>query len=281
MTPPRDADRAAILAAIDRLVKVRFALSAEVFADAVIERIPARVPAGDRVSYATQLSLDDLYLATACTHGDEAAWRECESRYFDYIRRFTRRFVNERAAADVADAVIADLWQRQRLAQYNGRSSLITWLGAVAAHSAINAGKIEDRMAPLDPDAVEQLSRGPAGSQPDTAEDVESHRVFAGLIHRALGQLDPEEKLLLLLYYEQRLTLDQMEGVLGASKATLSRRLDRVRKRIRESIETTARERLNLSGDKLRERLDFARLEFDLVTALGGGSVKGGGGGVV
>jgi RNA polymerase sigma-70 factor, ECF subfamily len=278
---PRDADRAAILEAVGRSVHVRFGLSADAFADHVIERIPARVPAGDRIRYAAGLCLDDLYLATACSRGDEAAWRECEARYFEYIRRFTRRFVNERAAVDVADAVIADLWQRSRLAQYNGRSSLLTWLGAVAAHAAINAGKTEDRRATLAPDAMEQLSRGAAGSRSDSAEDVESHRVFTGLINRALAGLDPEEKLLLLMYYEQRLTLDQMEGVLGASKATLSRRLDRLRKRIRESIETTAREQLNVSADTLRERLDFARLEFDLVTALGGGSVKGGGGGVV
>ena len=143
-----------------------------------------------------------------------------------------------------------------------------------------NAGKIEERKAPLDAAAMEQLSRGPAGPRADSAEDAESHRVFTGLISQALAQLDPEEKVLLLMYYEQRLTLDQMEGVLGASKATLSRRLDRLRKRIRESIETAARERLNVSADQLRERLDFARLEFDLATALGG-PVKGGGGGTV
>ena len=51
---------------------------------------------------------------------------------------------------------------------------------------------------------------------------------------RALAELEPDQKLLLLLYYEQGLTLDEMVGVLGASKATLSRRLDRLRRSLRD-----------------------------------------------
>ena len=109
----------------------------------------------------------------------------------------------------------------------------------------------------------------------------ECGNVFAGLVSGALAQLDAEGKLLLLLYYEQQLTLDQMAGVLGTSKPTLSRRLERLRRGLRDAIEITARQDLRVSADTLRERLDFSRLEFDLATALGGGPVKQGGGGDV
>lgn len=282
MTGPRDHDRAVFLAAIRRTVKPRFSLSTEAFADLLLERIQARSSEPDPIAYAKRLCLDDLYLAMACTRGDEDAWREFSERFFDFVRTFTQRFVHDRAAADVADTVIADLWKRGRLAQYDGRSTLRTWLGAVAAHAAINAGKVEQRLVPLEPALMERGAPGDRPSPPhDPTEDQQTHQVFASLVKRALADLDADGKLLLLLYYEQKLTLDQMEPMLGVSKPTLSRRLDRLRRTIRDSIETQARCDLRMSADALRDRLDFSRLDFDLAAALGGGPVKGDGRGVV
>lgn len=278
----READRGALRVVIERAVRPRFSFSIEGFTDFVLERISAGPAERDPAGYVSRLCLDDLYLAVACSRGDDDAWRECRERYFEYIRGFTKRFLHDRAAADVADDVIAELWQRGRFAQYDGRSTLRTWLGAVAAHAAINAGKIERRMTPFEPEVRERVPPGARSTAAeDPTEDRETHRVFAGLVSGALAQLDAEGKLLLLLYYEQKLTLDQMAGVLGTSKPTLSRRLERLRRGLRDAIEITARRDLCVSADTLRERLDFSRLEFDLATALGGGPVKQGGGGDV
>lgn len=219
---------------------------------------------------------DDLELAKACCRGDEDAWREFRERYFTYIRDFAKRFVHERAAADVADQVIADLWQRSRLAQFDGRSTLKTWLGAVVAHAAINAAKVERRTTTLTPRTWERASITTAAPPDD-----DSGRAFALLVERAIGELEPEGKLLLLLYYEQGLTLDEMVNVVGGSKATLSRRLAGLRSALRDAIDANARRELHVDADALRERLDFARLEFDLAAALGGGRMEGKGDGVV
>jgi DNA-binding transcriptional regulator LsrR (DeoR family) len=80
---------------------------------------------------------------------------------------------------------------------------------------------------------------------------------------------------LLLLYYEQGLTLDEIAGTLGGSKATLSRRFKQLRQELREAIEVRAQEELRVDAGTLRERLDFGRLEFDLAAALGGGAMEG------
>ncbi len=207
---------------------------------------------------------DDRQLAAACCEGDEEAWREFRRRYFVYIHDFARRFVNDRAAADVADQVIADLWQRQRLAQYDGRSSLKTWLGAVVAHAALNAGKVERRMTSLDDAAAPPRTVAPS------PQDEETRRLFATLVRQALAQLEPDDKLLLLLYYEQGLTLEQIEGLFGTSKATLSRRLDRLRRRLREAIDTGSRQQLQTPAAALLNGLDLARLDLDLAAALKG-----------
>lgn len=219
---------------------------------------------------------NDLDLAKACVRGDDDAWREFRERYFNFIRDFAKRFVHERAAADVADQVIADLWQRSRLEHYDGRSTLKTWLGAVVAHAAINAGKVERRTTTLTPRMWERATQTTGA-----AADAESGRAFTLLVERAIGELAPDSKLLLLLYYEQGLTLDEMTNVIGGSKATLSRRLSALRDALRDAIDANARRELRVDADVLRERLDFARLEFDLAAALGGDRMEGKGGGVV
>lgn len=258
---------AAVLAIVRTSVRQRFTLDLPAMASRIVSRASRLTPRPDPADYARRLSLDDLYLATACAEGDEQAWAEVRARYFSYIREFAHRFLHDRAAVDVADQVIADLWQRQRLAQYDGRSSLKTWLGAVVAHAAINAGKIERRRAPLDAASLAPRLRV-AG-----AEDAETRQLFTGLVRSAIAALDSESRLLLLFYYEQALTLDEMQRLLGSSKATLSRRLDAVRRAVRASIETRACA-LGIDADHLRERLDFSRLEFDLASALKG-PVKG------
>jgi len=267
----RPADSAAgIHQLIARSVRRRFSLSLERLAALVTERAGA----ANVTEYAARLRFDDLYLATACCEGQDEAWREFRERYFEFIREFARRFLHDRAAADVSDQVIADLWQRQRLSQYDGRSTLRTWLGAVVANAAINAGKGESRMTAFEPAMLDR----PARARHETAspENDETRRIFARLVTRALGELDREGRLLLLLYYEQGLTLEEIEPVLGVSKATLSRRLDRLRRAVRESIGAIAQQELQVSAETLRERLDLACLEFDLAAALGG-PVKGGG----
>jgi RNA polymerase sigma factor (sigma-70 family) len=269
-------DRVAVRSAIERQVRCRFAIPLDAFADVVLERSTVQQPDRNPLEYISRLCLDDLYLAAACCQGDGDAWRECRERYFSYIRDFARRFVHERAAADVADQVIADLWQRGRFAQYDGRSTLKTWLGAVVAHAAINAGKLERRMTTLEPGTMESRSQSIGG-----AEDEDTHRLFATLVTRAVGELEPDAKVLLLLYYEQGLTLDEMVSVLGTSKATLSRRLDRLRRGLREAIEASAQQELRVDSVGLREQLDFARLEFDLEAALGGSEMEGKRDGVV
>jgi RNA polymerase sigma factor (sigma-70 family) len=267
-------DMATVLALIGEQVELRFALPTEAFADRVLE-LGAR--AGDR-SQALEvrlrcLSLDDLYLATACATGEEKAWEECAERYFGFIRSMARRYLPSADAADVADQVIADLWQRRRIGRYEGRSRLRTWLGAVVAHAALNV--LKARRSAVQPDAGQLRSsrqRYPETAAKDPAEADGS--TMAQLVSEALAALGSEDKLLLLLYYEQGLTLDQVGVAVRASKTALSRRLKRVREGLREAMESIARRRWGTSAEALRQGVDLSRVELDLERLLGGSAER-------
>jgi RNA polymerase sigma-70 factor (ECF subfamily) len=254
-------------------VNVRFALTAEELADHVLACAPQADSDLDPTAYARLLNLDDLYLAQACARHDEEAWAECSRLYFGFMHEFARRFLRGSDAADLTDRVVADLWEKGKLGRYEGRSTLKTWLGAVVAHAALQAGKVVRRREA-------QLPRDTTQPGPVSApEDEQAARFLAGIAAEAIRALPDDQKLLLLLHYEQGLSLDQIALILNSSKATLSRRLKRVREDVRATIERVARERYKSTGEEVRARLDLGRIEMDLSLLLAGTPfVKGTGG---
>jgi RNA polymerase sigma-70 factor (ECF subfamily) len=245
-------------------VHFRFALNEESFARRVAEILP-------KDGRTEGLHLDDLYLATACAAGEEAAWQELERRHFSFIRDFAARCVpREPAAGDVADAVIADLWRRGKIRQFAGRSALRTWLGTVVAHTAWNALKSARKTVSLEERGqLERIERSGALAAPPEDSDRVAHQRLALLAAERLAALPPPSKLLLLLYYEHGMTLEEMVVALGSSKASLSRRLKRVRESLRAEIESRAAG-AGLPAEGLGGAIDFSRVEIDLASLLAG-----------
>jgi RNA polymerase sigma factor (sigma-70 family) len=256
------AGRARVLAVIAAQVRIRFSLTADQLADRAIALAgTAHRPAEEFVAH---LRLDDLYLATACAAGDDRAWGECQRAHFAFIRDFARRFLPDAAARDLADQVIVDLWQRQKIARYSGRSTLRTWLGTVVANAAINAGRSTRAFVSIDAGADDSRVVPPRAAVVADPARLESERALASIVAECVAALPADEKLLVQLYYEQSLTLDAMEVALGTSKATLSRRLTGIRARLRAAVDATARRVLGTSADALREGVSLEHLELDL-----------------
>ena len=271
--------RAGIVSLVAGQVRFRFALDAEAFADHVAAFAVSAVPGAPPEEHVRRLSLDDLYLAAACARGEDAAWEECLARHGGFLRAFARRFLKEPAASDVTDQVIADLWERGKMARYQGRSTLRTWLGSIVAHAALNAIKAGRRTLPLDRDE-DGAYRSATGGAPDTGAGPD-RSLLEDLVKEAMEGLPADDKLLLLLHYEQGLTLDEIAAVLGGSKAALSRKLQRTRNELRASIDSLSRRRAGSSAESLRAGIDLGRLELDLGRLLGGAGVERHPGGAV
>ena len=257
---------------IRRSVTLRFALAAEAFADHLAERArSADLPSGGLLAHVGRLSLDDLYLATACARGEEKAWEECASRHFAFIRDFARRYLPEAEARDLGDEVIAGLWQRGKIARFDGRSTLRTWLGAVTAHAALNALKTYRRRVPLESGELESWRERGEPLRARGPIDAEARGILRDLVGEAIRRLPSEDRLLLLLRYEQGLTLDEMSAVLGGSKSTMNRRLSRTCTDLRAALETQARDRFGGSTDVLRAGVELGDLDLDLAALVRGG----------
>src|SRR5436190_13276281 len=82
---------------------------------------------------------DDQRLARRCLAGEEEAWRALVDRHRRALIMLAERIVPHGQAEDVVDTLVVDLWERRKLEQYQGRSTLATWLGAAVINAALNA----------------------------------------------------------------------------------------------------------------------------------------------
>lgn len=226
--------------------------------------------------YVTSLHVADLALACACGHGRDAAWEHFVREYRPVLLRMASRNAPADAARDVAESLYAELFgieerdgvRRTLFDYYHGRSSLGSWLRAVVAQRLVDRARALGRTAPLP-------EPGEPGEpvQPDQPPDVDRDR-FLPLVQRAvqvaIAGLEPGERLRLALYYAQDMTLAAIGRVTGESEATISRKLEKARRRIREGVERVLKDDHRLTGAQIRASFEYARTDpaFDLARTL-------------
>src|SRR5204863_7200468 len=87
---------------------------------------------------------------------------------------------------------------------------------------------------------------------------------LAGILSDAIASLPEEMRALVLMYYEQGLTLDEASVVFGPSKSALSRQLRQARERILLEARQLAQNRCGTTLEALRGGADLADIELDL-----------------
>jgi RNA polymerase sigma-70 factor, ECF subfamily len=219
---------------------------------------------------------EDLALAAACALGLNAAWEHFVREFRPILLRVAGKGQPADRVRDVADSIYADLYgleeregrRRSLFDYYHGRSSLAGWLRAVVAQRIVDRVRESRRFDPLPDDGVPS-DDGARGGEPD----VDRARYLA-LVQRALTDalagLDAPDRLRLSLYYARDMTLKAIGRVLGESEATSSRKLERTRRMLRETVERRLREEQRLTDAEIAQCFDYARTDpaFDLARTL-------------
>lgn len=199
---------------------------------------------------------DDLCLIIACERGEDSAWSDLVEGYGATVRSAARAASSsEDAAEDVAQSIWAELHglkQRAdgraagKLAYYSGVGSLGGWLRAVVGQLAIDQHRKQARLVQTEAEPeMDRLSRDSEQSAEMFVTDRNPEDALAGKIAgaevesalgRAIAELEPEDRLLVKLYYFDGLRLREAGAVLGVHEATASRRLTRVHSDLRQRV---------------------------------------------
>jgi len=185
----------------------------------------------------TAQTLTDEDLLRLVSAGNNVAMEELVRRYQKPLYRFLLRFLDSAEDAEQATLnVLVRAWEYAPRFQH--RSKVSTWLYRIAfnmARDLFERRKSRPQQVPL----LEQTNLGAAGTK--NAETEALNRMELSDQYRnlqcALKQLNETDRLLIILYYFEESSYEEMEAISGFSYKVLKTRLSRARQRLRALLE--------------------------------------------
>jgi RNA polymerase sigma-70 factor, ECF subfamily len=223
-----------------------------------------------------EMRADELCLIVGCERGDEKAWEDLVAQFDQTVRSAARKVSsNAEDADDLASSIWAELYglrrdaegnKKGKLAYYSGRGSLAGWLRAVVSQLAIDQYRKDSRFVQVEEsrdfeNLAEESSNHDRGLVSHTAspEEIfgerEAAEDVAAALRAAVDGLEPEDKLVLKLYYFDDLKLKDIAKTFGYHEATASRKIARLHGEIRGSVEKVLRDRHGWNDGEIRKCL--------------------------
>jgi RNA polymerase sigma-70 factor, ECF subfamily len=182
----------------------------------------------DRAAAAVENSSDEV-LIRRIADGDQLAMRTLFGRYRVNLYRWLLRLVGEQALAeDLLSEVFLDVWRQA--ASFEARSSVSTWLLAIARYKALSARRRR-------PDA--ELDEAIVSTVADPSDDPElvlHKKDRAELLRQSVAKLSPEHgEVIDLVYYHDK-SVREVAEIVGAPEATVKTRMFYARKKLAELV---------------------------------------------
>lgn len=168
---------------------------------------------------------EDAILVERFLAGDSDAFDQLYARYYDRVYAMARGVLGDAdEAADAVQEVFALLYRN--LNRFDRRSRFGTWLFRVAVNRTIQQArrlKHVSKQRPLN-EAVAQIEEPPR-EEPDPK------------IEEALSRLNPSDRAILVLFYWEDLSLQEIADSIGCGVNAAKTRLYRARERFRAVYE--------------------------------------------
>ncbi len=177
---------------------------------------------------APEISSDEM-LIRRIAEGDQLAMRTLFGRHRVPLYRWLLRLVGDDALAeDLLSDVFLDVWRQA--AAFEARSSVSTWLLAIARYKALSA-----RRRRTDAELDEKI----ASKVADPADDPEvvlQKKTRAELLRHALARLSPEHGEVIDLVYFHGKSVKEVAEIVGIAEATVKTRMFYARKKLADFV---------------------------------------------
>ena len=196
-------------------------------------------------------STTDAELLARVRDGDETAFSALVTRHHAALVRVAEGYVRMRA---VAEEVAQDTWVAvlERLAEFEGRSSVRTWIFRICANRAISRAEREQRSTPVSALARETDEPSPHADQfasdghwanplekwaRDTPESLVADAETRVAIEQKLAELPTNQRAVVTLRDVEGWTSEEVCEALGLSEGNQRVLLHRGRQKLRDALQ--------------------------------------------
>ena len=181
-------------------------------------------------------STSDEVLIGRIANGDRLAMQVLYARYHVRVFRFVVRLVRDEATAeDLISEVFLDVWRQA--GRFEGRSTVSTWMLAIARFKAISAlrRRLNEELDEETIGAIEDPSDDPAAALEKKDKSAPIRKCLMGLSaeHREIVDL---------VYYHEK-SVEEVAEIVGIPMNTVKTRMFYARKRLAELLKAGGIER--------------------------------------
>jgi RNA polymerase sigma-70 factor, ECF subfamily len=175
---------------------------------------------------AMQSPADELLIGRIA-RGDRLAMQVLFARHHVRVYRFVLRLMrDEMAAEDVISEVFLDVWHEA--GRFEGRSTVSTWLIAIARFKALSALR-KRREAKLDDETAESIE------EPSDSPELAITKLDKGAkLRQCLAALSPEHREVIDLVYYHEKSVEEVAKIVGIPQNTVKTRMFYARKKLGE-----------------------------------------------
>jgi len=224
---------------------------------------------------AESLAVEDLYLAFACSRGDNKALASFDR---EMRKDLEAAYAKLRVPPDRRDDVRQQLWEKlfvgpphPRILDYSGIGRLRFWFRVTVLRNLLDDLRAEKRsIEVLNDDIV--LGAPATGSDPEIEHLKKVYRNEVGAaFEETVRALGPEDRNVLRSYYARQMSIDEIGAAFGIHRATAARRVNGARERLLAETRRRLSEKLALKSRDLDSvfRLIESRLHISVGRLLG------------
>jgi RNA polymerase sigma-70 factor, ECF subfamily len=236
--------------------------------DVFVAHLRERLEEGDTAAALDKIHAADLYLACACLHGDEGAWRELDHHHLQRVPSFVARIDASPAFADdvkqrLGEKLVKEADGPGKLSLYTGRGPFGAWLRVAAIREAQNGKRRSKRTVDADDVAL-------VASDHDPEVQLLKQRFakeFTDAFKAVLVTLSADERNVLRLHYLDGLTIEEVGKTYRVSRATAARWIASARDTIIERTQRALGDRLGDSAPRPQSMLAFVKSQLDMSLA--------------
>lgn len=168
---------------------------------------------------------EDVLLVERFLSGDRSAFELIYSKYYEKVFAISRGVLMDADEASDAVQEIFTLVYRH-LGRFDRRSRFSTWLFRVAVNRSIQEARRNKHKH-----RKVELSETLAAVEPEDSEDLDPR------VHSAMSSIAPADRALLVLFYWEELSLQEIADSIGCNVNAAKTRLYRARERFRSKYE--------------------------------------------